>query len=220
MRPTIILLLLCGGCPDPQARFNDFANRVPDAMPMEHIDAAPLNMLPDVSGKFLMGFAATIAPDQPLQFYMTNTLVKNPDGTGTFTTAVQPLAVADHMPAGPLLTPPPATVNTAGEFDLTVDNTVIPGAANPITGTDITVTIIMHGAIQSADLICGDVPMGNITKPVMLSAVGTTWVGQRIPAGGPEPPLEAKCPSTGGDAGPIDAAMPSTDATPTSDARP
>ncbi len=212
---AVLLLTILGGCPDPQARFDDFARRVPDAAHEVHIDAMPLPSLPDVNGDFLMGMSVPISPDQWLRFHVHDTLVANTDGTGTITMSIQPLSAMDHVTlVGPALVPPAADVNIAGEFDVEFTDVVIPGAANPITGSDVTVTLTLHGQIRTQDLVCGDVPVGNITMPVMLSAVGTTWSQVRIPAGGPDPTIEVKCPATGGDAGPIDAAAPASDATP------
>lgn len=194
----VLSLAITTGCFDPHGRFEEFGDRLIDAGPTAPTpDAAPLEELPDVTGRFLIGLSTTVAPDLPLRFVFANELTMGPDGTATLTTRIQPLAVADGMPVGDEIvieTP----VNSAGEFQVVLSPVNVPGAANPITGSPIEANVTLAGRILSEDRYCGTVPAGTVLKPVMLDVSGSTWSGFRIAddmIGGNLPPVEKECPT-------------------------
>ena len=73
---------------------------------------------------------------------------------------------------------------------------IIPGAANVITGNELTVDVVLVGRIQTQDLFCGDA-MGMILKPIVLDIAGSTVGAVRVEPGmvGDDlPPPVSACP--------------------------
>jgi hypothetical protein len=207
-----IVLPALSGCPDPQARFDEFVGRVPDANVITTIDAPPLEELPDITGEHLLGFAPVIAPDTPFQFIATATLTQNMDGTGMLDLSMVALDITNRMPVGGTTTVSQVPVSTSGSFTLHFTDVTIPGEANPITGSPIFAPVVdLIGVIRSTDRFCGTVE-GMVTSPIEIDLMGSTFSAIRIPPGTTGldlPPVEKECPaSMPADAGPVDAAAP------------
>lgn len=206
------LAALTGGCTDPKSRFDEFDDRVPlpqiaDAGP----DAPPLDMLPDVTGEFLLAFSINISPTTPIQFRMENVLTQNPDGTGVLDTTITPLTVAARMNVGTPFVANDVPIAVTGEFSIMSDGVEVPGAANPITGSDIVANVILNGRLRTPDLLCGDLA-GMVIEPLMLDlSPGSTFAAIRITpgaTGGQLPDPVSACPVDPPDAGVPDATPP------------
>ncbi len=219
---VVAVAALAGGCTDPKSRFQDFDDRVPQTpVPDGGPDAMPLDMLPDVTGEFLLAFAINIQRSTPIQFRMENVLTMNGDGTGTLDTVITPLTVGTRVPVGDPLIANGVPVAITGEFVIATNDVHIPGAANPITGSDIVADTIMTGTLKSPDRLCG-ILTGMVSEPLVLNLDPNSSFGAiRVTPGAtgaelPEP--EVECPvelPDGGvpdagaaDAGAADAAIP------------
>jgi len=215
---TLLLAGIVGssavGCPDPDGRFDDFEDRVPDAAVVETIDAMPLDMLPDVTGQFYVAFNPSVAPDLVIHFIVDYTLTKNGDGTGTIDMSTTALDAMTRMPVGPTSMLNDIAVSTAGEFAPTYDNLLLPATANPLTGAELLLDLNLSAKILDADSTCGVAGAGSTVVVPAVPLVGSTFGGQRITPGtlGAALPVPiTHCPTEMPDGGLPDAA-PSPDA--------
>ena len=69
-----------------------------------------------------------------------------------------------------------------GVFQLDLGAVELPGAANPITGGDLSVTLTLRGEFVSDDFYCGQVE-GELTAPLKTSLTGSTFAAVRVAAG-------------------------------------
>jgi hypothetical protein len=207
------LTLLAAGCPspEPEEKLNKFLEETKE----ERDEAMGVKMdvsgsLADISGMHLFAIAAVISPSTPLQFIADVQLTTTAEG-GTMTITFQPLALdmgettTPRTPVGELLMLPETPVDAGGAFAVDLGEVSVVGAANPITQSDITATLMLDGAIQNEDLWCGRVT-GMVTMPIQLDlgdGAGSTFAATRIesadPAMLPDPVVSA-CPA-GGDEG-------------------
>jgi hypothetical protein len=171
--------VLAGACADPVGRYEEHAERVLDAG-SARVDATPLAELPDITGSFLIGMSAAVAPEPPFQFLGVAELVAHPDGTGTVQLSLTALGVTDRMPIGDaILSDVP--VSTGGQFEAVFAGT-LPAAANPVIPSDVVVEGELLLTIHSADLFCGEV-VGQVTSPVIVDLAGSTVGAVRVPQG-------------------------------------
>jgi hypothetical protein len=217
-RLAVFATLLCAGCPDPAGKFDDFVGRsekIDLAMPA--VDMATPSGVFDVTGEFLLAISTTLAPDAPLQLISKNTLTPNNDGTATLSMTLTPLTISpERMPVMGMITKPDIAVSATGTFTADFGRQMVPGSANPISGSDITATLVLMGAIKSADRFCGDLS-GHVFMPLDTDLMGT-WSAIRVPPGTVGmalPPPEVKCPAGAAGDGGVDAATPADLATPT-----
>jgi hypothetical protein len=92
-----------------------------------------------------------------------------------------------------------ATVAADGTFQVMFQNVMIPGAANPVTGMDLTANVTLDGTIRSPDRYCGDVT-GMVTAPVALDLSGSHFGAIRVSAtaiGSSLPAPDFTCPAGG-----------------------
>ncbi len=150
----------------------------------------------DLSGAYLFAVAAVIAPETPLQWRAT--VVQDLD-TGELTIVLQPLSLdplsttSPREPTGEprVVTATPGPDNT---FTLDLGQVYVPGAANPITGSDINTTLALDGVASASDLWCGEVT-GSVTTPLQLDLTGSTFAFTPVTATGELPdPVVARCP--------------------------
>ena len=66
-----------------------------------------------------------------------------------------------------------------GEFAGTI-NGILPGEANPVSGSELTVEIEMAGILRSIGFFCGTVE-GSVVAPFSLALNGSTFGSVRIP---------------------------------------
>jgi hypothetical protein len=145
----------------------------------------------DLTGNFLLSLSTAVAPDQPILFQLTNTMTLNDDGTGALTVSLQPLSAMNEKPVG-MAFGNSAQVAADGTFVIDLSMKDIPADANPITGTDLVVSVMMEGMTRSADQFCGDLT-GMVNMPVPLDLTGSKWAAIRIPDGGALPKPVTSC---------------------------
>lgn len=210
------LSLLVGACIDPDAKFDDFVTRIPDAAPQP--DAAILSEIPDITGRFFITLPTVVDVDLPFFFIADNTMTANPDGTATLDTTIQSLDYTTLLPVGDAVTFTAVPISMTGQFELTTTDLTIVGPANPITGAPLLAsTITLMPTIKSVDLFCGPVT-GMVVDPLSIDLTGSNMGAIRVPAGTvgmdlPEPvgecPPDMIMPDAGvPDAMPADAAVP------------
>lgn len=164
------------GCVDPKKSFDDYGERVPDAAPPA--DAAGGGGVFDISGAFLLSIQTSLGG--PLRFVVEGELTQNKDGSATADLTFQPIITPSNAcpsdtpgePIGDALDLSGLEINADGEFDVLQEGATAPGAANPITCSDIVADIQFIGTLQNEDLFCGDVG-GMVMMPVSLPLSGT-----------------------------------------------
>jgi hypothetical protein len=191
---------LLAGCPDSHGRFNEFADTVGT------LDVnVPIELLLGASGSFLLAVSTVLGPTKPLQALIDVRVTLLADGTPALELRVQALSAADRTPLGPVLTLQ-GTVNPDGSFEVDIPVLQLPGAANPVTGTDIAASLKLTGSLVSPGLLCGEVS-GKVTAPLMVDLTGSTFGAIHIATGstGAElpPPVTACPPPAAADAGAI-----------------
>lgn len=155
--------------------------------------------LPNITGQQLFAVAAVIDPAHPLQ-WLGQVTQTNHSGGATLKIELQPLALdvqsttVPRTPVG-MTVDTEATVNEDGSFVFELPGLMIPGAANPITGSDIVGDMVVQGVIVDSELWCGTVS-GAITQPLMLDLQGSTFAGTRLQSIAmlPGDPIPAACP--------------------------
>ena len=197
---TALTCLLLTGCPDPDARLDEFLEASEEArdVPPAKMDLA--STLADINGDFLLALEVKSAPGLPLQFYTTATLTQVGDGTGLLTLSLQPLAIdvgETLIPRVPVSDPfviEMRTVSDAGAFEADLGEVDLVAAANPILGLDITATIALQGFIQDENLFCGNVT-GLVSAPTELDLMGSTFAAVRVDSVDDLPEMfPVKCP--------------------------
>ncbi len=173
-----VLTLGLLACTDSVTRFEDFGDRVVDGgVAAPEPDAAPLIEVPNINGTFLLGLAAVISPEPPFQFLADveldgNTVTISLRGLDRFTRMLvdaPPLAAAG------------VPVDVTGRFEAVLQGE-IPGDANVLTGSTLTVDVTLIGRIRSEDLFCGDAN-GMILAPIELDIAGSTIGAIRVEDG-------------------------------------
>lgn len=205
------------GCVDAGQSFKAYDDRV--------IDAAMTNVggdcnggeIPDVNGEFLLALSPSFAPEGLLQFRTEVTIDKSVS-PALLTQSLQPLCAQESQctlgePVGDPFAIENVEVDDQCGYTANLVDVFIPGAANPVSGSDIIGNIELLGSLQSTDLLCG---IANGTAEVSGAPIpidNSTFGGVRIEGELPEP--VAACPDEGGpDAGvpdggqPVDAGMP------------
>lgn len=176
-------VLLCAGCPDPEAKFKEFVDNTKDDRDFVPVmpDIAPSTA--DISGQFLLAVSTNIAPDTPLQMVATNTLT-TVDGKTTLSTSLQPLSLDQFKVTTPRLpVGDPIAIEMIpvvdGAFVIDAGMTTFPGEANPLTGSPILATLTMTGQVVSADFYCGTIT-GDVMEPIQQNLMGSTFAAVRI----------------------------------------
>jgi hypothetical protein len=148
----------------------------------------------DVSGQYLFSLSTFIRADRPMVFgaqvVFTPAAAPTDDDAGTVELTLQPLYCKAANPdpectrenVGPPLPKFTFKAGKDGKFRADLGQLTVAGDANPITGRDITATLILVGSLRDKE-ICGGVE-GEVTSPIMSpltpedSRFGTTWVGE------------------------------------------
>lgn len=179
---------LLGGCPDPEARYNEFLDKTADDRDFMGPDTPPPPdlgpMLPDLSGSFLLAVSTSISPELPMQFLITTRMNVDTMGNATLDLTMQPLALMQgHVttPRTPIGEPTDFTgaVISEGRFEVDAGTVRVPGEANPVTGGDIAVNLLLKGTIISADFFCGDLE-GELIEPLNAPLMGSRFAAVRL----------------------------------------
>jgi hypothetical protein len=190
----LFLSLALVGCTAPADRFDAFERRVVDggttsgcvaARTTRRTTAAP----PDVTGDHLLAITASFAMATPLQFRCATTFTADGDG-GVLGLSCLPLLVDDddtaedeRAPTGDALVATGVPVGADGSFCANIGG-VVPGVANPISGSDVVTTdagLDLAGTLTSADGFCGTFT-GGIVQPFESDIMGT-FAAVRVPTG-------------------------------------
>jgi hypothetical protein len=130
-------------------------------------------------GTYRLALAVTLAPTKPILYQMHATTQN--DGTGTRLTLTGP-PLDSHDRVTPVGAPLVLVSDPLESGTLHVPPTFaqVPGAANPITGSDIEVNAELTGAFCGiAGFYCGDLG-GNVTKPIALDLTGSHFVLETV----------------------------------------
>ena len=191
---TAALAALLFACVDPAARLDDFSDRVIDAGDRDRTDAAVVEDIPDATGTFLLSLAPFISPDEPFQFLAEVTV--NPD-EAVLDITVQPLDVNNREPIGDAFGVGSVTISSTTEFDAIFaaspescsddppeEPVRIPGAANPVSGSDLLLGPTLHGLLIDENRICGRVTGCEYSLDLDLdSGSGSTFAAIRVDPG-------------------------------------
>lgn len=179
------LAVALGGCPDSEAKFNEFLENTDDDrdfMPPPPPDVAPSEA--DISGDFLLAASTVIAPDLPLQFIATNTMNSDGMGTTTLSVCLQPITLEQgkvntpRLPIGDPLCFEDLVI-TDGAFEIDAGVVMVPGEANPVTGGEIVASLLLKGTVIDENFYCGTIE-GEVMMPLMAPLGGSTFAAVRL----------------------------------------
>jgi hypothetical protein len=167
----------------------------PETLPISFpykCDQVPPPDAPDYSGYYLFALETSLGPDLPLQFVTTVAYTAAPEGGGTVDLTFQPLSLNQGetlIPReyiGDPLTFEDVPVAADGTFDLDMGLVMVTGAANPVTGSDIEATILVHAEIRDEDSMCGEFE-GMLMSPLEYDLAGSTFAAIRLADDGSDP---------------------------------
>lgn len=191
----LLLPLFALGCPDTEARYNEFLDATKDQRMSageeedsgSESDSGPppdlgADGLPDMSGTYLLALETALGPDSPLQFITEVTMTVADDGmSATATVVFTPLSLNVGSTVDPrecltdaMLTFENVAFDAAGHFTLDMGTVMVTGAANPITGSDITASLVLDGDIRHIDALCGSIS-GMLMSPLEADLAGSTF---------------------------------------------
>lgn len=206
IRPwTRAALVMAGGlslaaCVDAKGRFDEYGGRVPPPIDASNIDVPMVDMIPNIDGVWLLAVNPSVAPGSYVQMAVTWD-VTSTGASGMLDGSYQPLTTFGLAPDSDQRTPVGAAIVVN---DVAVDGTasfaanavgILPGPANPASGTEYNVDIVFHGTIRSETVVCGTVT-GTVGP---LNVDGSTFAA--IPTATPLPAPVFACPATAVDAG-------------------
>lgn len=176
-----LAMLSLGACgPDAEGKFNEYASEAEqfDLPPVrEDIPPPPPDF--DLTGKSLLAISTIVSKDLPLQFISTVTQRQENDGSIFIDISLQPLSLdigkvlTPRMPVGSPLEFKDIPV-VDGKYTVDAGETMVVGAANPITGSDITATLVLAAEVKAEGFVCGTVT-GMVTSPLMTTVDGSTF---------------------------------------------
>lgn len=183
-------VLLCAGCPDPEAKFQEFVDNTKDDRDFVPVQPDIMAATADISGTFLLAVTPKFAPGTPLQMIATNVMTTDESGNTWLTTTLQPLSLdslkvtTPRMPVGdPLVIEMIPVID--GAFTIDTGTLMFPGEANPLTGSQIVAALVLAGQIVSADFYCGTIT-GSVMEPIMQDMQGSTFAAVRVQDTAPE----------------------------------
>lgn len=192
IRCAALAALVATACVKPEERFDEFHERVTDAGPSS---GSCTSRLADLTGEFLLAISVSVSPDRHLQFRCA--LAQS--GDNVLDLACTPLTVEGRTDVGDALGEEGIEVAADGTFVAAIAGTV-PGAANPISGSDIMTSaegLELSGSTCAEDFFCGELA-GTIEQPPVGPVTGS-FGAQRIEAGATGDDLPAPvvaCPET------------------------
>jgi hypothetical protein len=168
------------GCVDPQERYDAFLERSA-AMRGQHHDAGMVEPSDrfDFSGRYLLALSTTLAPGQPILLACDVAVAADLE---TLELTVQPLTTdandTPRVPTGDSLVVSDVPYAQDGSFSADLGEVTVPGAANPISGSDIVATVAITATAypMSAELpahFCGEAT-GMVSVPLALDLAGST----------------------------------------------
>jgi hypothetical protein len=146
----------------------------------------------DYSGTFLFALETSLGPDLPLQFVTTIAYTASAEGGGTMDVTFQPLSLTQMMVLTPRefvgepITYEDIAVSPEGAFDIDMGLVMVTGEANPVTGSDIEATLIVHGNMVDENTSCGELE-GMLMSPLEFNLAGSTFGAIRLGDDGSNP---------------------------------
>lgn len=183
---AVLMLAACG--PDAKGKFEEYIDEAEELAPKMDIPEPRMDIPPpdpgiDLSGTSLLALSTVVSPDLPLQFLSTT--VQRNEGERIFLDiTLQPLSLDPGLvtmprePVGDPLTFKDVEV-VDGKYTIDAGETMVTGAANPITGSDIVATLAMEGQVVREDFVCGTVT-GMVTSPLEAPIDGSTFASVRL----------------------------------------
>lgn len=168
---------LCG-CPDPESSYEAFLSKRPEAGVMDMRQGSGLL---DVSGEYLLAISTFISPATPILFKASvrfeDLASPTPEHAASLYIVLQPLQCqygepCMRVPVGEPYDELVLPVRPDGTFEVGLGERTVPGVANPVSGRDIRATLILSGAIRSANEFCGDI-LGELHDPFQAMFEGT-----------------------------------------------
>ena len=190
----LLLLVVATGCPspDPEGKYDRFVEQTEDdrEVPDTKMDfGAPVlpdagGSGPNIDGLYLVAVNTSVSVGLPLQFIGEVTAEIDGMGNGTISVVFQPLSLEQGSTTVPREeVGDPLTIDgDVEDFSFTLpfpQPTMVTGAANPITGSDISANLDLAGTIRSEDAWCGTVT-GMVLSPVMLGLDGSVFAATRL----------------------------------------
>lgn len=221
---------MVSGCPspDPQGKYDEFIDQTEDDrdLPETKMDfGAPMlpdfggsggetetgGGLPSFDGVYLVAVDTIVSYGLPLQFIGDVTAELDAAGNGTISVTFQPLALEPMGTlAGEEVGDAITIEGTVEDYAFTLDfgQIMVTGAANPITGSDITATLSLLGQIRNEDAWCGTVT-GMVESPIMVPLEGSYFAATRLADRDERPAKFAcDCGAVGAEPGPADGCYP------------
>ncbi len=167
------------GCPDPDARYDEFLERsqaerskdAPDFGPGETSDRT------DISGRYFFALATELDEGKPLLFQADITIDQTNDPDWTIEMQLTALRswcgdafCAEDDPTRrellmPLIANPgPVPYAEDGTFEIDFGEITAPGGVNAISGAEIKANLTLFGQTQPTGTVCGQVA-GSLTDP-------------------------------------------------------
>jgi hypothetical protein len=161
---------------------------VPDAVPPDAEWPAPD---PDLTGEALLTVHPVSIPEQYLVYFRATYVMRaGPGNTARLDATLQPLAYDTLEPVGEAFVATDLLVDAHDGFALDLDG-ILPGAANPVTGTDVPLDLNLHATVRTHDLACGTI----IGTAGPLPLQGSTFGSVRIPDDQSMPAPVFACPA-------------------------
>jgi hypothetical protein len=181
-------------CPGSQAAPDAGAGPVDAGRPMPPDLSGVPSQLADLGGQWLM--SAKLAGSLPLNLWVSLTYQAArpgmPDGGGVVGAASLDGALrrATDLPGSPALASFSTSIDAMGRFEIWVPQLSIESAVSD----PIRARILLSGATLGADTFCG-AGVGEVTSPIQIDLVGTTFSAARWMPGTPVPMAPVtKCP--------------------------
>jgi len=149
----------------------------------------------ELDGDYFLALSAKLDASKPIVFAVKVTTESFVGQLGMRWTMRSLLWSDRKTPVGDPIVPTqppmkPFPIDALGNLHAQLDAFVVPGEANPISHTPLTLEIDLDAAVcGGGGFYCGTFS-GNVTKPIPLDLAGSTWTLQKVSgAVFPEPPI-------------------------------
>ena len=139
----------------------------------------------ELDGRFHLVLSTVVQYSTPLQFVGDITVTGNSTDGGTIDMTLFPLSLNVGSTTEPreLLDEPIVLtgieVDPGGAFNADLGVVMVTGVANPVTGGDITATIILNGQLRDNDFFCGQIS-GEVMAPIMSDLTPSFFAASRV----------------------------------------